>query len=174
MLARHGVPFTVYVPTAFPDGLGEAWWLALEAVIARESRISLVMDREEQRFDDLHDAEKNRAVRSFSRGWLRSLPPADLSAAINDLCKRYSVDLAALSREASMNWDDLAKLAADPQRDDRQRDRELSGAGEPEGCGRAARNDDGQGGGARRRSTAMSGISPIRSAIAHRSAGSMS
>ena len=35
VLARHGVPFTVYVPTAFPDGLGEAWWLALEAVIAR-------------------------------------------------------------------------------------------------------------------------------------------
>ena len=45
---------------------------------------------------------------------MRSLPPADLSSAINDLCKRYSVDLAALSREASMDWDDLAKLAADP------------------------------------------------------------
>ena len=45
---------------------------------------------------------------------MRSLPPPDVSAAINDLCKRYSVDLAALSREASMDWDDLAKLAADP------------------------------------------------------------
>ena len=45
---------------------------------------------------------------------MRSLPPPDLSSAINDLCKRYSVDLAALSREASMDWDDLAKLAADP------------------------------------------------------------
>jgi peptidoglycan/xylan/chitin deacetylase (PgdA/CDA1 family) len=29
VLSRHRVPFTVYVPTAFPDGLGEAWWLAL-------------------------------------------------------------------------------------------------------------------------------------------------
>ena len=45
---------------------------------------------------------------------MRSLAPPDLSAAINDLCKRYSVDLAGLSREAFMNWDDLAKLAADP------------------------------------------------------------
>jgi hypothetical protein len=34
--------------------------------------------------------------------------------AINDLCRRYSVDLSALSRNASMDWDDLAKLAADP------------------------------------------------------------
>ena len=37
-----------------------------------------------------------------------------MSSAIKDLCKRYSVDLAALSREASLDWDDLAKLAADP------------------------------------------------------------
>src|SRR5271163_4432143 len=45
VLSRHRVPFTVYVPTAFPDGVGEAWWLALEQIIARESRISLVIDR---------------------------------------------------------------------------------------------------------------------------------
>src|SRR4051794_38839483 len=50
VLSRHGVPFTLYVPTAFPDGLGEAWWLGLEAVIAREARISLVIDHREQRF----------------------------------------------------------------------------------------------------------------------------
>jgi hypothetical protein len=41
VLARHGVPFTVYLPTAFPDRLGEMWWLALEEMIARESRIQL-------------------------------------------------------------------------------------------------------------------------------------
>src|ERR1035437_5150847 len=41
VLSQHGVPFTVDVPTAFPDGVGEAWWLALEAVIARENRLSL-------------------------------------------------------------------------------------------------------------------------------------
>ena len=46
--------------------------------------------------------------------WLRALPPDDLSFAIKDLCKRYSVDIEALSREAWMDWDDLTKLAADP------------------------------------------------------------
>ncbi len=45
---------------------------------------------------------------------MRTLPPQDLTFAINDLCTRYSVDLAALSRGLSMDWDDLAKLAADP------------------------------------------------------------
>jgi peptidoglycan/xylan/chitin deacetylase (PgdA/CDA1 family) len=113
VLSKHGVPFTVYLPTAFPDGLGEAWWLALQAVIAREDRISLVMDRKELRFNVGKNAEKNQLYR-FLYGWLRGLPPADLSFAINDLCKRYSVDLAALSRDASLNWEDLARLAADP------------------------------------------------------------
>jgi peptidoglycan/xylan/chitin deacetylase (PgdA/CDA1 family) len=113
VLSKHGVPFTVYLPTAFPDGLGEAWWLALEQMIAREDRISLVMDRKERRFDIGGVAEKNQLY-DFLGGWMRSLQPQELSFAINDLCKRYSVDLAALSRQTSMDWEDLGKLAADP------------------------------------------------------------
>ncbi len=33
VLSKHGVPLMVYLPTAFPDGLGEARWLALEEMI---------------------------------------------------------------------------------------------------------------------------------------------
>jgi peptidoglycan/xylan/chitin deacetylase (PgdA/CDA1 family) len=113
ILTKHRVPFTVYVPTAFPDGLGEPWWLALEALIARENRLSLVMDRKERRFD-IADASEKYQLYDFLEGWMRSLAPADLSFAIKDLCSRYSLDLAALSREASLDWSDLATLAADP------------------------------------------------------------
>ena len=113
VLTKHGAPFAVYVPTAFPDGVGEAWWLALEQVIAREARISLVVDRKERRFDIGHTSDKYQLY-AFLEGWMRSLAPADLSFAIRDLCTRYSVDLAALSRDASMDWDDLGRLAADP------------------------------------------------------------
>ena len=113
VLARHAVPFTIYVPTAFPDGVGDAWWLGLEQVIARESRVSLMMGEKEQRFTVTGNAEK-QALFSHLEGWLRSLPPSDLSAAVADLCTRYRIDLAALSRTASMDWEDLARLAADP------------------------------------------------------------
>jgi peptidoglycan/xylan/chitin deacetylase (PgdA/CDA1 family) len=113
VLEKHGVPFTLYLPTAFPDGLGEMWWLALEQMIARESRISLVIDRKERHFAARHVSEKHDAF-EFLVSWMRTLPLPDLSFAINDLCKRYSVDLAALSRSASLDWDDLARLAADP------------------------------------------------------------
>jgi peptidoglycan/xylan/chitin deacetylase (PgdA/CDA1 family) len=113
VLSRHRVPFTVYVPTAFPDGIGEAWWLALEQVIARDRRISLMMGRQERHFHVPGMAEKYELYEYLS-SWMRSLESADLSAAIRDLCTRYAVDLAALSREAALDWGDLAKLAADP------------------------------------------------------------
>jgi peptidoglycan/xylan/chitin deacetylase (PgdA/CDA1 family) len=113
VLSRHGVPFTVYVPTAFPDGIGEAWWIALEQLIAKEPRLSLVMDREERHFNIARTADKYQLY-DFLAGWMRSLSPSDLSSGIKDLCTRYAVDFAALSREASLDWSDLAKLVADP------------------------------------------------------------
>jgi hypothetical protein len=71
------------------------------------------MDRKEQRFDIAATSEKYQLY-AFLESWMRTLAPADLSFAIKDLCTRYSVDLAGLSRAASMDWDDLGKLAADP------------------------------------------------------------
>ena len=113
VLSKHGVPFTVYLPTAFPDGLGEAWWLALEDLIAQEDRISLVVDRRERRFGTGTASDKYQTY-EFLSNWMRTLPPQDLTFAINDLCTRYSVDLAALSRDMAIEWEDLVKLAADP------------------------------------------------------------
>lgn len=113
VLARHGVPFTIYLPTAVPDGVGEAWWLLLEDIIARESRISLMIDGKDRHFVIATRSDKGELF-AFLSGWMRQLSPPDLSYAVNDLGKRYSVDPAQLSRAASLDWDDLAQLAADP------------------------------------------------------------
>lgn len=114
LLARHKAPFALYLPTSFPDGLGEAWWLALERVIATTNGLALVIDGSERRFDTESVGDKYR-VFHFLSSWMRALAPGDLSAAIQDLCKRYSVDLAHVTREAVMNWEDVARLADDPQ-----------------------------------------------------------
>src|ERR1700761_6780035 len=88
-------PSPVLVPTAFADGIGEVWWLALQQVIGREPRVSLMMGRDERHFDVPGLAEKHELYEYLMR-WLRTLPPPNLSAAIKDLCTRYSVDLAAM------------------------------------------------------------------------------
>ncbi len=114
VLSRHRVPFTLYVPTGFVDGIGEAWWLALEDIVARNARIGLMIDDVEKRFA-IGATEEKYQVYVWLYDWLRSLPSADLSAAIGDLCTRYGTDLKAMSRDAAMTWPDLAKLARDPQ-----------------------------------------------------------
>jgi peptidoglycan/xylan/chitin deacetylase (PgdA/CDA1 family) len=113
VLARHKVPFTLYVPASFPDGLGELWWLALEQVIARNERIGLVIEGVEERYDCRTPREK-REVYEVLYDWLRSLPQAERSVAIHDLCGRYHVDLKALSRDAVMTWPQLSELSSDP------------------------------------------------------------
>lgn len=113
VLKRHAAPFTLYLPTGFIDGVGEAWWLALEQVVATHSRISLVINGEERRFKLGSSSEKQDGY-DYLAIWLRGLPPAELSNAIGDLCKRYGADLGSLSRAFAMTWDDVAGLAADP------------------------------------------------------------
>ena len=113
VLARHKAPFTLYIPASFPDGLGELWWLALEQVIARNDRIGLVIDGVEQRFD-LRTTREKRDVYGVLYDWLRSLPQAERSVAIRDLCARYRVDLKAASQDAVMTWPELAELSSDP------------------------------------------------------------
>ncbi len=113
VLARHHVPFTLYIPTAFPDGVGEPWRLALEKIIAKEQRFGLMINREEQHFQ-IRTVEQKYEVYEYIESWMRRLAPADLTAALGDLCRRYSLDLATLSRDTFMTWQDLDKLAADP------------------------------------------------------------
>ena len=113
VLARHRGPYTVYVPSAFPDGIAEPWWLALQAVIAPYDRISLVIDRKETHFV-VGDADTKTQLYDYLHHVMRALPPAELAPMIKDLCARYSVDLRALTREAAISWDDIAALAADP------------------------------------------------------------
>lgn len=112
VLKRHAAPFMFYLPTGFIDGVGEAWWLALEQVVATHSRISLMMNGEERRFKLESNAEK-REVYDYLANWLRGLPPAELANAIGDLCKRHGTDLASVSRTFAMSWNDVAGLTAD-------------------------------------------------------------
>ncbi len=114
ILKKEGVPFAVYVATSFPDRLGELWWLALEAVIARNSRIGLAIDGRNRTFDCASVAEK-RALYDELYWWLRARPTeTEMREVIRNLAACYGVDIAAFCKELCMSWEELAELAADP------------------------------------------------------------
>ena len=114
LLGKYKVPFTLYIPTSFPDGHGEIWWTALEAVIGNNRRISLTMDGKGQVFQ----CDTNRAKRyAFKKiyGWLRELKSEEqLRQVIRDLAARHDVDIAAICSENCMDWQELRRLSADP------------------------------------------------------------
>ena len=114
VLTTHDVPYTVYVPSAFPDGIAEPWWLALELAIATHERVSLMIDRDERHFV-VADADRKMQLYDYLYHLMRRMPAADLDHAIKDLCARYGVDMAAVSRDIALTWDDVATLAADPR-----------------------------------------------------------
>ncbi len=114
ILKEAGVPFAVYVPTSFPDRLGELWWLALEAVIARNDRVGLQIDRRNRTFACGTVAEK-RALYHELYWWLRRRPTeTEMRAIVRDLAACYRVDIAAFCKDLCMDWPELAALAADP------------------------------------------------------------
>ena len=114
ILKKYQIPFGLYIPTSFPDRLGELWWLALEAVIAKNDRIGLVLDGKDLRFDCRNVHEK-RAVYASIYAWLRTRETEEeVRIVIRDLSRRYHVDIAAFCEDLCMTWDELGVLAKDP------------------------------------------------------------
>ena len=114
ILKAAGVPFAVYVASSFPDRLGELWWLALEAVIAKNDQIGLVIDGENRSFACRSVAEK-RALYDELYWWLRRRPTeSETRAIVRNLAACYQVDVAAFCKDLCMDWPQIAQLAADP------------------------------------------------------------
>ena len=114
LLRKYQMPFALYIPTSFPDRLGELWWVALELVIARNDRIGLVINGE-NRFFDCATANEKRAVYDAIYRHLRGMKTDDeVRETVRDLAARHRVDMAAICRELCMSWQEIIDLAADP------------------------------------------------------------
>jgi peptidoglycan/xylan/chitin deacetylase (PgdA/CDA1 family) len=114
ILKAARVPFGLYIATSFPERLGKLWWLVLEAVIARNDRIALVMEGGERHIACV-GVDTKRAVFERLYWWLRGLrSETEVLAVVRDLAARYGVDTAALCGELCMDWSEVAEMARDP------------------------------------------------------------
>jgi len=114
VLKEFEVPFALYIPTSFPDRIGELWWVALEAVIANNKRIGLVINGKDQFFDCATVSEKRNLYDEVYR-YLRSMKDeAELRRTVRDLAACHGIDPMSFSRDLCMSWEEIAQLAADP------------------------------------------------------------
>ena len=112
ILRRHQCPFTLYVPTAFVDGVGEIWWQALEDIIAAREAIAVEIDGETDIVPTATLAEK-RAAYDLVYARMRAMPEPARVALIRDLAAKYDYDLEAQCRALIMDWPELRTFATD-------------------------------------------------------------
>jgi peptidoglycan/xylan/chitin deacetylase (PgdA/CDA1 family) len=114
VLREFDAPATVFVASDFADGLGRMWWVALERVVAKASRIEAGIDGGAIHLEaDTPDAKQ--AAYDRLHDWLRGLPDeASLRREISALCARAGVDETSICRELCLSWEELKPFAADP------------------------------------------------------------
>lgn len=108
------LPFTLYVPTDYPSGQGELWWLALEDAIAKASP-EVVVEREGRIWSLPSESDADK-IRSYEKiyWWLRGLDETTMRATVRALAHRYGIDMAQQCRDLIMTWDEIRQMAADP------------------------------------------------------------
>jgi peptidoglycan/xylan/chitin deacetylase (PgdA/CDA1 family) len=113
LMREFDAPFTVYVTSDFAQGAGNLWWIALETVIAKASRVEVEIDGVASRIDTSTLSAKNAAFERL-HDWLRALPGRnDLAREIGALCARHGVDQTAICSELCMSWDELKPFAGE-------------------------------------------------------------
>ena len=112
ILRRNQCPFTLYVPTALVDGVGEIWWQALEDIIAGQDAVAVTYAGETDYLPTATLNEKNEAFDQLYRR-MRAMPEADRVELIRALAAQYGYDLEAQCRELIMDWPELKIFAAE-------------------------------------------------------------
>jgi peptidoglycan/xylan/chitin deacetylase (PgdA/CDA1 family) len=107
IMRRHGVPLTLFVPTAYPGEPGKAfWWDRLWSALAREDAAvstalgSLPVGTPEERL---------RTYRRL-REYVKSLQHEQGMAVVDDLCGRPGAETPGA---AVLDWNELRRLAAE-------------------------------------------------------------
>ena len=113
LLKRYDVPFTIYVPTDFPDGRGELWWLVLEQIVRRSPSVIVQMGGHLRTFTCSSNAEKQKSYDAIY-WWLRGLSEDRARQVVRELATCAAVDIEQTCRDLIMSWDEIRELAADP------------------------------------------------------------
>jgi len=113
ILQRLQCPFTLYVPTALVDGVGEVWWQALEDVVATSKALVVPREGEHTYVPTGSLAQKNRVYARLY--WeMRSMPEPERAAFMRDLAVRAGIDMERHCRSLIMAWSELQAFADEP------------------------------------------------------------
>jgi len=114
VLRRRKCPFTLYVPTALVDGVGEVWWQALEDLIASQNVLAVPGETGELDYIETGSLSKKHAAYNMLYARMRVMPEHDRVSFIHELAKRYGLNLNQHCRDLIMDWTELATFVDEP------------------------------------------------------------
>src|SRR6186713_2155910 len=76
VLRRHQCPFTLYVPTALVDGVGEVWWQGLEDIVAAQNALAVTGADGETTYLPTATVEEKTAAYDTLYRRMRTMPEA--------------------------------------------------------------------------------------------------
>lgn len=113
VLNHNKAPFTLYVPTALVDGVGEVWWQLLEDIISAQKAIQVTYLGVTDYLPCGTLREKHDTYREVY--WrMRQMPEADRVALIRELATQYGFDTEQHCRDLIMTWAELRRFADSP------------------------------------------------------------
>lgn len=112
ILIRQEAPFTLYVPTALVDGVGELWWQAIEDIIQRQEAIGLTVGTETEYVDTRTTAQKQQTFDTLY--WqMRRMPEDERVELVRKFAAAYGYDLEKQCRDLIMDWQELRLFAGE-------------------------------------------------------------
>jgi peptidoglycan/xylan/chitin deacetylase (PgdA/CDA1 family) len=110
VLESHDAPCTIYVPSHFPQGRGELWWVALENMIRDADSMVSPLDRSRGSQPIRTDDEKLAFYLELY--WqLRNLPQEDQRTKMAELALEQGYDMHALCRQLILSTPDMIEIA---------------------------------------------------------------
>ncbi len=113
VLARHQVPFAVYVVNRFVERRAAFPWYVAGWAIERATRVEVRLAGKHLAWETSSAAQKSRAFVALKAA-LRQAPTPVRDAALQELIERHEISVAEASSGRSMGWDQVKTLARDP------------------------------------------------------------
>ncbi len=110
---RRALPLTLYIPTDYPFGRGELWWLVLEEILRNAEEIELCRGGRLWPLATVTPEDKTKAYDKI-HGWLRAVDEATQRRVVRALADHCEIDMAEMCCNLIMSWDEIRTIAADP------------------------------------------------------------
>lgn len=109
---KHGVPFTVYVATAFPERIAVLWWYLLEDILLCRDRIVAELNGSRETLDCATLAAKDR-VFMILRAVILAQSESNTDAIFRQLLPDEKLDVLKPAQQRALSWAQIELLSRD-------------------------------------------------------------